>query len=136
MLWSQTGFSARACARGFQSSMSREKRHHLPIYPLNLGIFVRWDFFFVIFHTTPDTLEKQGATSADLGFSSNFLYHNPPTRFDYHNIHPGGSNIAVLLAKMNAGARTALHIHRPGGVFSRLSFSEYDLAVTNGMTPR
>ena len=45
-----------------------------------------------------------------------FYRHNPPNLCCYRNIHPGGSNIAVLQPgqiKAGAGARAALHSHRP-----------------------
>ena len=65
-----------------------------------------------------------------------FYRRNPPTLLCSHSIHLGGSNIAVLQAKMRAGARTALHSHRPRGLslgsdsLSTVSRSSY------GMTPR
>ena len=50
-------------------------------------------------------------------FTLLFLSPHPPTLFYYHNIHPGGSNIAVLQAKRTL-ERGRLYTVTDLGVFS------------------
>ena len=69
-------------------------------------------------------------TEARFTSSPAFFYrHNPPTLFCYRNIHPGGSNIAVLQAKRELERGRLFTVTDLGGVISRLRIFEYDLAV-------